>query len=290
MSYRFTLTQPASHADPTRHVAGITLAAICALGTGLMVACGDHSPRTAEASLPSQHVAAAPSTPPVAAPAPAPETPVGHVTLGRTAWHAGDRDGAAREFRRALELDSSQVKVRLDLSRVLLEKGDAKGALVEIRGALGQDSTAGSAYRLLGRAHDVLGHTDSSVAAYRKAIVLNDQDAWAMNNLALVYIERGQYAEALKPLARAVELGTLPAFRNNLGLALERTGHYAAAAESYRAALTADTGYTKASVNLTRVSTLTDQPSAGTVDLAALALEFMRDIEGWKQGPAAQQP
>ena len=103
-----------------------------------------------------------------------------------------------------------------------------------------------------------------------------------MNNVGLVLIERGDYGEALKALSRAVELSSSATFRNSLGLALEHTGHYTAAAEAYKAALSADSGYTRAATNLTRVSALTEAPGTPAVDLAAQALEFMKEIEGWR--------
>ena len=143
------------------------------------------------------------------------------------------------------------------------------------------DSTSTSAYRLLGRAHDAAGDTAAAIDAYKHAILLDDHDAWAMNNLALVYMEQGRFEDALKPLARAVEVdsGTAP-FRNNLGLALERTGHYSAAAEAFKAA--------KASVSLTRVSRLKEDPSLPAVDLAALAKSFALEVETWRKGTVQQ--
>jgi Flp pilus assembly protein TadD len=45
----------------------------------------------------------------------------------------------------------------------------------------------------------------------------------------------------------------VPAFHNNLGMALEHTGRFGAAAVAYNDALTADPGYGKAKLNLARV-------------------------------------
>jgi len=70
-------------------------------------------------------------------------------------------------------------------------------------------------------------------------------------------------------------------FQNNLGIALERTGHFTLAAEAYRAALAADSGFTKASVNLERVQTLKEDPNIPPVDLKSVAQEFVRRIGAW---------
>ena len=59
-----------------------------------------------------------------------------------------------------------------------------------------------------------------------------------MNNLGLIYIQQDRSDDALLPLARAVELrSNSPVFQNNLGTALERTGHVAAAKQAYEAAV-----------------------------------------------------
>jgi Flp pilus assembly protein TadD len=90
----------------------------------------------------------------------------------------------------------------------------------------------------VGRVFYAQGTVDEAVDAYRHAIVLDDEDRWAMNNLALIFIEQKRYDEAVPPLARAVTLGDdVPSFHNNLGIALEQVGHFSSAAEAYRSAL-----------------------------------------------------
>ena len=279
MSYRFTLTE--AHPSHARALVGLTLLVLALGAAALAVGCGDRTSRKADtttASLPTTTSATvpAPVTPP-------PPPAASHYQLGVAAWRNGDRDSAVSEFHAAIAEDSTRLPPRLNLSRVLIEQGKGKDAIAELQEVLALDSTSVSAFRLLGRAHDVLGETDSAVAAYHRALVLNEQDGWSMNNLALVELKRGNYAEALRVAARAVELSNSATFRNTLGLALERTAHYTAAAEAYRSALSADSTFTRASVNLTRVSALTDSTGTAAVDLAAEALDFMREIEGWRR-------
>jgi Flp pilus assembly protein TadD len=98
-----------------------------------------------------------------------------------------------------------------------------------------------------------------------------------MNNLGLLLLEQQRADEALPLLARAVELRMeVPAFHNNLGMALEHTGRFVAAAAEYRGALTADPGYGKARQNLARVEAVKggrEQP----FDLAATAKRSVED-------------
>ncbi len=70
----------------------------------------------------------------------------------------------------------------------------------------------------------------------------------------------------------------------NLGIVLERTGHYSAAADAFKAALAIDSTYAKASVSLTRVSNLKEEPALPAVDLAALAQSFVAEVESWRKG------
>jgi Flp pilus assembly protein TadD len=100
-----------------------------------------------------------------------------------------------------------------------------------------------------------------------------------MNNLGLLLIEQGRYEEALPALARAVELRPeSPAFANNLGVALERTGHPREAAGAFRSALAADSSYGKAARSLARVEAVTTD-STTTVDVSRLAASFNEEIQ-----------
>jgi predicted Zn-dependent protease len=158
----------------------------------------------------------------------------GFYMLGLSAWKTGDRDGAVRAFTQALEKDSTHVKSRLNLSRVLIEQGKAQEALPYVEATLKIDSTSNEIYRVLGRVKGELGDSTGSIEALKRAIVLDGRDAWSMNNLAKVYIGQGRFEEALGPLARAIEIdSTVPAFHTNLGRALERTADRSHLAEAF---------------------------------------------------------
>ena len=207
----------------------------------------------------------------------------GYYMLGLSAWKTGDRDGAVDAFQRALEQDSTHVKSHLNLTRVLIEQGKPQDALSSVEAALKIDSGSSEGYRLLGRVKDVLGDTTGAIDAYRRSLVLDDHDVWSLNNLAVVYIGQGQFEQALGPLVHAIEIdSTVAAFHNNLGLALERTGHITQATESYRAALGIDSTSQKASVNLTRVEGMKQDPAVVAVDLRAVAQAFVEQSKTWR--------
>ena len=129
-------------------------------------------------------------------------------------------------------------------------------------------------------------------AAYQSALRLDPEDAWSMNNLAFIHIQQGRFDEALPALARATELRKdVPLFFNNLGMALEHTGHFAAAADAYGVAVSLDASSTKASQNHDRVASVREDPSVAAVDLGALARDFENTIAGWKlAGTAPARP
>src|SRR2546423_11579945 len=113
--------------------------------------------------------------------------------------------------------------------------------------------------------------------------MLDGHDVWSVNNLAVVYIDQGQFDQALGPLAYAIEIdSTVAAFQNNLGLALERTGHITQSADAYKAALGIDSTYQKAAGNLTRVEGVKQDPSIWPVNLADVARSFQQEIAGWR--------
>ena len=210
-----------------------------------------------------------------------PEIAWGHYMLGLSAWKAGNRERAEAAFLIAIERDSNHVKSHLNLARVLVETGRATDALAHVEKALTVDSTSVDGYRILGRIRGELKEIDASIVAYRTAIGLDEKDAWSMNNMAFLLIRNDRFEEAIGPLARAVELVPGSAvFQNNLGMALERTGRYTQAAEAYRAALTADSTYGKATVSLARVEGLKQDPTIVPVDLAVLAGEFVASVKG----------
>lgn len=213
-----------------------------------------------------------------------PSNPFGFYMLGLSAWKSGDLQSAEQAFRQALTLDSTHVKSYLNLSRVQIESGHPDSALVTLESALKIDDTSSEAYRLQGRAHDALGESAAAVRSYHEALSLDPLDVWSMNNLGLSLIHQGAFDDALRPLARAVELEPgVATFQNNLGMALERTGQYNAATDAYRSAVSIDSTFGKASVNLQRVQSLKQDPNTPSLDLKVLAQQFQQQIRDWNE-------
>lgn len=211
-----------------------------------------------------------------------PENPWGHYMLGLSAWKGGDLRVAEESFDRSIALDSTHLKSFINSARVLLDLGRNHEALERARQAVALEPTSSDARRVVARAYHSMGQADSAIEAYRDALLVDDRDVWALNNLGVLYLDRGEPELALPPLARAVQLrSTAPVFQNNFGLALERTGHIAAAQLAFQAALQADSTYSKASVSLARVSALVAD-STDIVDLDELAQLFRMQLGIWR--------
>ena len=206
----------------------------------------------------------------------------GHYMLGLAAWKTGDFDRAEQAFTQAIALDSTNPKSHINLARVLIDANRIPEALEEGRKGLALDSSSSDARRVIARAFHAQGQVDSAIAAYRAAIVSDEHDVWSMNNLGVLYLDQSDADLAIPPLARAVQLrGTSPVFQNNLGMALERTGHIALARQAYEAALTADSSYAKARTSLDRVSALVAD-STDSFSVSEQAENFRIEVGMWK--------
>ncbi len=211
-----------------------------------------------------------------------PDNVFGHYMLGLSAWKAGELDRAAEAFDRALEIDSTHVKSLLNSARVYFDLGKAQLGRERVERALSIDSTDVDGLRLYARALYNTGDTAGAIDAYRNVLVHDEQDVWSMNNLGLIYIQQGNYEDAIAPLARAVELrDNAPVFHNNLGIALEGSRHYAAARDQFDRTLQVDSTYGKAAVSFERMQGLAGD-SASDVDLGEKAAEFTQFVRAWK--------
>ena len=185
----------------------------------------------------------------------------GYYMLGLSAWKNGDLSKAEQAFEKALTIDPRHVKSLVNLSRVFIDQKRHDEAVDRLTRASEIEPESHEVFRLLGRTYHTQRMTVDAVAAYRRAIELDEFDAWSMNNLGLLLLETKRADEALPLLAAAVKLRKdVPEFHNNLGMALEHTGRYRAAATAYGDALTADAGYEKAKQNLARVERVESGP------------------------------
>lgn len=194
----------------------------------------------------------------------------GHYMLGLSLWKAGRDIDAVAAFEAALAQKPDHVKSLVNLARVQLELDRPEAALASVEMAIELAPASPDARRVLGRVYHSLGRLDEATATYRQALELNGDDAWALNNLALVWIEQEQFAAALPALARASELAPdAGVIRNNLGTALEASGRLNQAREQFE--LAANLGSARGEQSLARLQATTLDDRAAAVDLQDLA-------------------
>ena len=111
--------------------------------------------------------------------------------LGLSAWKNGDLSRSQSAFEVALRIDPKHVKSYVNLSRVLIEQKRLDDAIEQLTRASEADPESTEVPRLMARVYSAQQKTDEAIDAYRRAIALNDLDAWSMNNLGLLYSNRG---------------------------------------------------------------------------------------------------
>jgi len=209
-----------------------------------------------------------------------------YYMLGLSSWKAGDFAGAREAFDKTITLDPHFVKGYFNQARVLLDLQRAPEALEMVGKGLAIDSSSADGWRLMARAQAAAGDDEGAMTTYRTLLVRDDSDVWGLNNLGVLLLDRGAFEEAMGPLSRAVQVRpTSPLFRNNLGMALERSGHMVAALRQYEEGVRHDSSFAKAVRNATRL-TEAGVKSTGSEEVAVadLAERFRQVVKGWKDG------
>lgn len=210
----------------------------------------------------------------------------GFYMLGLSSWKAGDFDGAKEAFDKSIDLNPAFAKSYFNEARVLLDMKRAPEALDLIQKGRAIDSTSPDGMRLKARAQSESGDIDGAMTTYQALLVRDDADTWGLNNLGVLLLDRGQSADALGPLARAVQVKpTAPVFQNNYGMALERSGDRVAALRHYEDAVRNDSSFTKAVKNVERLrSIVPDTSVTEEVNVNDLAEAFRQKVKAWKDG------
>jgi Flp pilus assembly protein TadD len=171
----------------------------------------------------------------------------------------------------------------LDEAQRDMDKSDFEAAITPLEKVLAEKPDFAYAHFQLAYVYTALKRMDDARGEYERAISLDPKMAEAYLNLGLLLLDKQQYAAAVVPLRKAVEL--LPAQsrpRSLLGVALERSGDEAGAAESFEAVLRLDPNDYMAVVYLGWFSMRRDKP-------AEAEARFRRGLEIQPDAPSALQ-
>jgi len=159
-----------------------------------------------------------------------------HTALAHVYMHYDwDWISTERAYRRAVELGPESFEAHAGMAHFLMAAGDHEAALAETRRAieLAREGTLDpvafevDAATSLGHALFAARRYDEAMAEGRRALQLDAQAAAAQHLLALVYLGRGEYAEAIRRLERMDRAGVGDALL--LGYGYARAGRTAEA-------------------------------------------------------------
>jgi tetratricopeptide (TPR) repeat protein len=156
----------------------------------------------------------------------------------------------------AAEREPDDVRLRVKLSRALLDAGRIAEARDHAATAIQIDPDSGAAFYVLGRIEMADKDMDAAVAAFEKTVEKDEDNSYAWNNLGYIFIEQEKFVEAAAALENATS-GAKPTdyMWNNLGMAYEHLDRMREARAAYRQAV--ELGSTKGQANLERLEGVT---------------------------------
>jgi len=120
-------------------------------------------------------------------------------------------DQAIRSYKRALEIDSSNLEIMISLAVAYLKNNHHEPAKELLTSVIQVQPDNGTAHQYLGYCYLRLDELDKAMISYSRAIAINDRDWEAHRGLGVAYMMKGidenNQDEALKTelRARAVE-------------------------------------------------------------------------------------
>ncbi|MGK2960580.1 MAG: protein kinase domain-containing protein [Gemmatimonadaceae bacterium] len=160
-----------------------------------------------------------------------------HASLAWTLFiYDWDWDAAAREFRRAIDLDPQYATAHQWYGFLLASQGRFEEALVEGHSAQESDPASISIRRSLGYTYFYARRFERAKYHLARAVAMNPDAEESYRVLGLIHIYSGELAEAERVLREALELpGAATYTRVTLSLALARAGNPDYAGETLQA-------------------------------------------------------
>jgi TolB-like protein/Tfp pilus assembly protein PilF len=155
------------------------------------------------------------------------DLPEGHVQLAHAAMNL-DWDWATeeRELKRALALNPSSAAVRWAYSNYLERTGRLPEAVSQLQLALQLDPISSRAFMTSAFGYYYARQYDQALLQMQRAAALHHEPAELIFPLAIIYVEKGMYEEAIQQFQK---LGNQPHALGHMGNACARMGQVAEA-------------------------------------------------------------
>jgi len=170
--------------------------------------------------------------------------------------HAGDAEGAIREYQAALEREPGYFDAHLNLATVLIENGRIDEGRVHLNVVVEVQPRSSNDCNNLSRLFYILGDHPRTREYLDRALRLDPENYEASNNLGCLLVAESRPAEAVPWFRRSLALRTEAWTFFNLGDAYQKMGSVAEARESFREALRLDPGNQKIAERLRQVDAI----------------------------------
>jgi Flp pilus assembly protein TadD len=169
--------------------------------------------------------------------------------LGWTLFQDGRPAEAVAEYKRTLAADPNHAKSHNNLALALVELGRLEEAAGHFKRSLEIEPRA-EIYSDLGFTMAQLGKSEAARADYEKALELDPKCASAHFNLAVTFVQAGEFGEAESHYRQALAGKPTAETHNGLGYVLAREGRTEEAVAEFRKAIDVDAKFTPAYNNL----------------------------------------
>jgi protein O-GlcNAc transferase len=157
-----------------------------------------------------------------------------HLHVAREYVRLGILDFAHERVQRALEREPQFAAAHELMARIWRDWGQPGAALVHAHRAIHYAPGSSSARNTLGTVLDTLGRVSEARGAYQRAVALDAQAGWALNNLCYLEFRQGRFEEARAHCEAALRaMPHLTQASNNLGLTYAASGDMTGAASAF---------------------------------------------------------
>jgi TolB-like protein/Tfp pilus assembly protein PilF len=153
--------------------------------------------------------------------------PEGHIQLAHAAMNLDwDWETEGKEFKRALDLNPNSAPVRWAYSNYLERMGRLSEAISQLQLALQLDPISSRAFQISAFGYYYARQYDQALLQMQHASALHHEPAELIFPLAVIYVEKGMYEEAIQQFQK---LGDQPHALGHMGNAYARMGREAEA-------------------------------------------------------------